>query len=593
MWNIGCLVNLPLRARRLDINQFVEYMRSPGMSLVVLCVACASAQGSPAVRGIVDAFAHHRVVAVAEAHGLRQAGDFYIALARDTGFQRIAPDIVIEFASRQSQPLLDRYVVRGDSVALDTLRSIWRNTTKVASWESPVYARWLTAIRDVNRTLPAARRMRVLAGDTPVSWTDMHAPADWQMLGDNNVSFADVITNEVLAKGHRAFVVLGSNHLMRTGARDDGPNTTTRVESKYPGSMYVAWLYNGRPGSPDADARMMREAWTTPSLVSLRGSWAGAIPVGAHRFDEAADAVLYLGPSVALEQDVPAPDSFEMSYVRELDRRSWIEWGDSTRAGAFLHLVAPRPSGTVTEFSVASKQYGRDRRIWVYLPPDYPSACRQACSLLVTFDGGVYLGAIPLPNMLDSLITAGRMSSTVVLLIDNSSGVDRLADLANHAKFAAFVGDELLPWLYGKWNVTHDPSRTIAAGSSAGGLAAAYLAFQRPDLFGNVLSQSGAFWRGNEGSNEAPFEWLTQQYAAAPKRPIRFFLDVGATESVGAMGGVAPSILEANRHLRDALRAKGYAVSYLEVPNGIHAPEAWRTRLPTALVSLSSLPQGR
>src|SRR5262245_5437650 len=98
--------------------------------------ACADA-ASPraAIPAIVAAFASHPVVAIAEAHQLREAGDFYVALVRAPAFQRTVDDIVVEFASRQSQPLLDRYVVAGDSLPPDTLASIWRNTTKAASWE--------------------------------------------------------------------------------------------------------------------------------------------------------------------------------------------------------------------------------------------------------------------------------------------------------------------------------------------------------------------------------------------------------------------------------------------------------------------------
>jgi len=38
--------------------------------------------------------------------------------------------------------------------------------------------------------------------------------------------------------------------------------------------------------------------------------------------------------------------------------------------------------------------------------------------------------------------------------------------------------------------------------------------------------------------------------------------------------------------MRDALRSKGYAVDYAEVPNGEHSPASWRERLPGALVRL-------
>src|SRR5215510_739362 len=158
----------------------------------------------PAVRGLVDAFRTHQVVAIAESHWLRQAGDFYIAVVQDSEFQRLAPDIIIEFASAQSQGLLDAYVVRGDSIPADSLRSIWRNTTKVAAWESPVYGRWLAAIRDVNRKLPATRRLHVLAGDTRVDWAAMRDPSDWAELGDNNISFAEAIGRAISGGRHRA-----------------------------------------------------------------------------------------------------------------------------------------------------------------------------------------------------------------------------------------------------------------------------------------------------------------------------------------------------------------------------------------------------
>jgi enterochelin esterase family protein len=200
----------------------------------------------------------------------------------------------------------------------------------------------------------------------------------------------------------------------------------------------------------------------------------------------------------------------------------------------------------------------------------------------------VYTGAIPLPQILDSLTLARAVTPSVAVMIDNASGADRIADLGNRAAFASFLADELVPWVAARYRVTRSPMRTIVTGSSAGGLAAAYVAFRRPDVFGNVLSQSGAFWRGNEGTNAAPFEWLTEQYSSSAAKPIHFFLDVGSTESIGAMGGTAPSILQANRNLRDVLKARGYAVDYYEVPGGEHDPSTWRVRLPVGLARLAS-----
>jgi enterochelin esterase-like enzyme len=265
------------------------------------------------------------------------------------------------------------------------------------------------------------------------------------------------------------------------------------------------------------------------------------------------------------------------------------------RAAGLVGAPAPAstpvaPAGKVEEFRVASPADKRERRVWVYSPPVCASGSARACDFLVVFDGREYLEDISLPRILDALLAGKKAGPFVAVLIDNSTGGERLADLANHARFADFVGGELVEWARGRWNVTRNPHRTIVAGSSAGGLAAAYVAFRRPEVFGNVLSQSGAFWRGNEGSNGPPYEWLTGQVAASPKKDIRFLLEVGSKESAGAMGGQAPSILEANRRLRDALRAKGYVVTFAEVPNGTHSQETWRERLPAAIASLARPP---
>jgi enterochelin esterase family protein len=196
--------------------------------------------------------------------------------------------------------------------------------------------------------------------------------------------------------------------------------------------------------------------------------------------------------------------------------------------------------------------------------------------LIVAFDGADYRDTMPLPQILDTLLATGRAPAFVALLVDDSSSATRIAELGNSARMVQLLAAQLVPWVRRGWHVTADPHRVIVTGSSAGGLAAAFVAFARPDLFGNVWSQSGAFWRGAEGSNRAPWEWLTQQVAASPRKDVRFVLDVGALEDHATLGGRGPNFRDANRRLRNALSAKGYDVTYTEVPGGNHAPQWWR-----------------
>lgn len=172
------------------------------------------------------------------------------------------------------------------------------------------------------------------------------------------------------------------------------------------------------------------------------------------------------------------------------------------------------PKGKIEAFTIDDKQYNRPRKIWVYTPPGYDAKASEPYRLLISFDGEDYLKDIPAPVILDNLLAAGRIFPTVQVFVDNSA--DRLGDLANHQKFADFVAKDLLAWVQKNYRVSTDADQTTLAGYSAGGLGAAFVAFKYPQLFGNVLAQSGAFWRGNEGAS-TPSEWVTEQYKNSAK----------------------------------------------------------------------------
>ena len=242
--------------------------------------------------------------------------------------------------------------------------------------------------------------------------------------------------------------------------------------------------------------------------------------------------------------------------------------------------------GKLTERTVFDSTYKRPRKIIIYTPAGYSAAKAGGYDLILAFDGFQHLQGDSLNLALDSLAATGRTGPFVAVLVDDSVFAVRNGDLANQSKMVTFIGKQLMPWVRKNWNVTTDPHRSIILGSSGGGLEAAYVALERPDLFGNVLSQSGAFWRGPEGESE-PFEWLTDQYRKAPKKDIRFVLDVGAMETMHVLGGAGPTMVDATRRLRDVLLAKQYEVIYTEVPNGHHDPRDWEPRLPYDLVAIT------
>jgi enterochelin esterase family protein len=235
----------------------------------------------------------------------------------------------------------------------------------------------------------------------------------------------------------------------------------------------------------------------------------------------------------------------------------------------------------VTAHAAVIEQTHKERRVWIYTPPSYDA--KQTYPLLILFDGETYLKEIPAAQILDDLIAKKTIRPVIAVMVDTHNGAERLADLANHQKFADYVANELLPWVRSKWSVSKDRNDIATSGYSAGGLGAAYVAFRHPEAIGNVFSQSGAFWRGNEGAS-TPGEWLTEQFRTSPPLKINFYIDIGAGETHKVANGLV--FIETNRRLHDVLVAKGYRVQYVETPNAMHEEGHWRAQFPAGVTYL-------
>lgn len=248
--------------------------------------------------------------------------------------------------------------------------------------------------------------------------------------------------------------------------------------------------------------------------------------------------------------------------------------------------VAPRPGvarGSVERHLFDSPLLGNQRAVYLYRPAGYQPGGADN-HLLYLFDAGPYLDKVPTPTVLDNLIAAGALPPTAAVLIDNPSGDTRAAELPGNPRFARFLAEELRPWLQAR-GLDAPAARTVVAGSSYGGLAASYVALRYPQVFGNVLSQSGSYWWAPPG--EEP-EWLTRQYVEAPRLPVRFYLEAGQFEQGDGQLG----IFETTRHLRDVLRAKGYPVVHREWASG-HDYLNWRGTLAEGLLALIGTPRPR
>src|SRR6266542_303339 len=255
------------------------------------------------------------------------------------------------------------------------------------------------------------------------------------------------------------------------------------------------------------------------------------------------------------------------------------------------NVVQPKvPTGRVQSDKFTSKVLGNERPIWIYTPHGY-SADKKPYGLLVLTDGGLYVNTARVATTRDNLIAAGVIPPLVAVMVENP---DRWRELSCNSAYADFLAQEIVPWARANYHATDRPDQTIIGGTSLGGLQAAFVGLKHAEVFGNVLSQSGAFSWKPDGEKE--YEWLNRQFAASRRLPLRFSFEAGLLEgtwwwrslvppSPNGPPVIDPTLLAANRNLRDTLQSKGYSVHYTEF-NGNHGLLNWRGTLASHLIAL-------
>lgn len=263
---------------------------------------------------------------------------------------------------------------------------------------------------------------------------------------------------------------------------------------------------------------------------------------------------------------------------------SYAEGPDAQKT-PFLKKRPGVAAGKVATVKFDSKVMANRRDVWVYTPPGYnPAGAPYNVALL--FDGKLYL-ALGAATTFDNMLADGVIPPLVVVLVDSND--DRDAELTPNPKFQSFIADELMPWVRAHYAISADPRRAVVGGASWGGLTATFTGLSHPELFGNVLSQSGGFYWWPAGYQEthvvsSDTGWLTQEYARHGRLPLRFYMEVGSQEAI--------DMVFPNRYLRDLLRDKGHEVTYQERVSG-HDQIGWRDTLPNGLIALIGTKQAR
>lgn len=221
----------------------------------------------------------------------------------------------------------------------------------------------------------------------------------------------------------------------------------------------------------------------------------------------------------------------------------------------------------------------KNRNIYVYLPPGYDKNRKKTYPVIYLFDAFIYLNRVEAPNILDNLITEGKIEPMIAVLFGTYSSTRGIL-LPINFDFKEEFMTIILPLIRENYNTSLNPKENIIGGMSYGGLAATYIAFYHSDVFGKVLSQSGSFWRDKELTdsfgNEIRNDWLIYQFIKEDKKPIDIYLDWGLQENM---------VLGSNRKMVRVLNQKKYKFKYIEF-NGWHDWSNSRMTFPIGLMYL-------
>jgi hypothetical protein len=160
-------------------------------------------------------FDEHQFVFIGSTHGDHKIEEFLMCLVSRPSFTRRVTDIVQEQVSSAHQALIDRYVLKLESIPPETLTSIWFDTDEPTLWTTlPQVRRFVETLREVNGTLPPANRVRLVGGNEGIDWSTVNVTADLARY-PYKTNLVSHLLIEHLAKtpGSRTLVVYGDCHI--------------------------------------------------------------------------------------------------------------------------------------------------------------------------------------------------------------------------------------------------------------------------------------------------------------------------------------------------------------------------------------------
>jgi predicted alpha/beta superfamily hydrolase len=250
------------------------------------------------------------------------------------------------------------------------------------------------------------------------------------------------------------------------------------------------------------------------------------------------------GPNVVVSQYEPLRELLPFFFADERGRISDVERvsHDGTTLAFRIYYPAGYDENRLRSFPVLYMQDGNN----LFFPEE-------------AFSGNEWR----VDETMDRLDQMSAIRKTVVVGI---APADRMRDYTKpgYESYGRFLAEQLKPRIDAKVRTRKGPEDTAVMGSSLGGVAALYLAWQYPHLFGRAGCLSSTFGLMDD---------LFERISVEPKRDIAIYLDSGWPRDN----------FDNTNAMRDLLMQRGYRLGVdllqFSFPEGVHNEQSWAARL--------------
>lgn len=334
-------------------------------------------QGREPVAFVAEALGKHDLLIFDDAlHNAQEPWDFYAQLLRDPRVRRQLRFVFVEVLPSNEQPAIDAFLASADG-DVSRLTRAFQDDYSGYGWRYQTCLDLVRAVREINRDLPEAERLRVVGVNPPIYWEALHRRQDYDLFLDTLASRDYAMYQAILSvsdgfqKGKGIFLT-NTRHAY-THLRDRAGrllwNTATFFHEWQPGRSLSLRVHNltlrveasratAARGTADG-MDQMRYRWARvdggrwdeafaragnrPLAVPLAGNAFGRAPYegnsmlsaqAGQTMADAYDALVFLAPLESLHDSATTAFFFTPAFRQELRRR--IELLEGDHLAAFL-----------------------------------------------------------------------------------------------------------------------------------------------------------------------------------------------------------------------------------------------------------------